>query len=224
VESTRRAARSFQPRRRGLPPARHAEYQERLARWSLDPDGDVLRWNETFGSTSADQRVVLDIGFGGGEGLIELAAARPYEAVIGVEVHTPGVARVLEAIEVNGWRHVRVVEADVLDFQHRLAPASLSGIRLWFPDPWLKNKQKHRRLVRPEVIVQWRQLLRVGGELHVATDIDDYVSHTQRVLAGAEGFQGGIVPRPDWRPRTRFEERGHREGRTATDLVYARIS
>jgi tRNA (guanine-N7-)-methyltransferase len=183
----------------------------------------VLRWTDTFGGATVDQAVVLDIGFGGGEGLIELATARPHEAVIGVEVHTPGVARVLEAIEEHGWQHVRVVEADVLDFQHRLAPASLAGIRLWFPDPWLKNKQKHRRLVRPEVVAQWSELLCVGGELHIATDIDDYVVHAQRVMAGTARFRGGIVPRPEWRPHTRFEERGRREGRTATDLVYVRI-
>ena len=224
MDSPRRAARSFQPRRRGLPPTRQAEYEDRLHQWSLDVEGGLLRWPDVFPGAPDDGRVVLDIGFGGGEGLIELAAQRPHELVIGVEVHTPGLARVLAAVAEHQWEHVRVVDGDVLDFLHRLAPASLSAIRVWFPDPWLKNKQKHRRLVRPEVVAQWRELLRVGGELHVATDIDDYARHTERVMGAAEGFEGGVVPRPEWRPHTRFEERGRREGRTATDLVYVRIA
>ena len=87
-----------------------------------------------------------------------------------------------------------------------------------------RSKQKHRRLVRPDVVAQWRALLRAGGELHVATDIDDYARHTERVMEAAEGFEGGVIPRPEWRPHTRFEERGRREGRTATDLVYIRIA
>ena len=98
---------------------------------------------------SAAAGVVLDIGFGGGEGLIAMAALVPQECVIGVEVHTPGVAKVLEAIDAHGWQHVRVVEGDVLDFLPRLPPGSLAGVRIWFPDPWPKRKQQHRRLVRP---------------------------------------------------------------------------
>lgn len=220
MDSPLRAARSFRPRRRGLPDARQAHYERLLPLWSLDVDGPPLQWSDVFGSNSD---VVLDIGFGGGEGLIDMAALRSEQCVVGVEVHTPGVARVLEAIAAHEWQHVRVVHADVLDFQRRIPNGSLAGIRVWFPDPWLKNKQKHRRLVRADVVVQWAALLRVGGELHVATDIDDYARHVERTMAGFDCFAGGVVTRPEWRPLTRFEQRGLREGRTATDLVYARI-
>ena len=93
---------------------------------------------------------MLDVGFGAGEALIELARDRPDECVIGVEVHTTGLAAVLEA----GLPNVRVVDGDVLDFLPRLAPASLDEIRIWFPDPWPKQRQRHRRLIRPDVVAR----------------------------------------------------------------------
>lgn len=217
-----RSARSFQPRRRSLAPARIAAYERQAAVWTLTSDGEVLDLAALFGREAPS--VVLDIGFGGGEGLIELAAERPHECIIGVEVHTPGVARVLDAIDTGGWTHVRVVEDDVLDFIVRVPLDSLAGVRLWFPDPWLKNKQKHRRLARLEVIAALTDRLRVGGRLHVATDIDHYARQVLEVGAQERRLAGGVVPRPDWRPVTRFETRGLREGRTATDLIYERMS
>jgi tRNA (guanine-N7-)-methyltransferase len=197
-------------------------YERQVAVWTLTSEGELLDFAALFGRPAP--AVVLDIGFGGGEGLIEMAAARPSECIVGVEVHTPGVARVLDAVETNGWTHVRIVEDDALDFVARVPDGSLAGVRLWFPDPWLKNKQKHRRLARIEVIAALTDRLRVGGELHVATDIDDYASQVLRVVALEPRLAGGVVPRPDWRPVTRFETRGLREGRSATDLIYGRIS
>lgn len=213
-------ARSFRPRRRALPTARAEAYERDAPRWRLDVAGPPLDLDTVFGSSAA---VVLDIGFGGGEGLIEMASARPDECIIGVEVHTPGVAKVIEAGEAGGWRHVRVVEGDALDFLPRLGPSSLAGVRIWFPDPWLKRKQQHRRIVRPDVVTQLTDRLRPGGTLHVATDIAEYARHTERVVADEPRLRGGVVPRPEWRPVTRFEARGHRDGRPATDLVYDRL-
>lgn len=213
-------ARSFQPRRRGLPPARAERYERLMAQWSLAVTGEMLVFDELFAGIPD---VVLDIGFGGGEGLIELASARPHEAVIGLDVHTPGVANVVEAIEAHGWQHVRVVEGDVLELLPRIPLGSLSGVRLFFPDPWPKQKQRHRRLARPDVVVQLVDRLRVGGTLHVATDMADYAAQTVAVCAAEQRVRGGVVPRPEWRPVTRFERRGLAAGRSPSDLVYARI-
>ena len=177
---------------------------------------------EDAGSSAAN--VVLDIGFGGGEGLIAMAALRPGECIIGVEVHTPGVAKVLQSVEEHGWRHVRVVEGDAIDFLGRLPGASLAGVRLWFPDPWPKNKQRHRRIVRPDVVRAIADALRPAGALHVATDVVDYARHTEQVVAAESRLVGGVVPRPDWRPVTRFESRGLTAGRAITDLVYERTA
>jgi tRNA (guanine-N7-)-methyltransferase len=217
-------ARSFLPRRRALSPLRAAEYRRQAPRWRLDEQGTVLDLLEVFEDAGpAAHRVVLDIGFGGGEGLIGMAALRPDEGIIGVEVHTPGVAKVLQAVEEHGWRHVRVVEGDAIHFLSRIAPGSLGGVRLWFPDPWPKNKQKHRRIVRPDVVRAVAEGLRVGGVFHVATDVADYARHTQQVVSDEPRLAGGVVARPEWRPLTRFESRGIAAGRSITDLVYERI-
>lgn len=224
VSTSHPPTRSFQPRRRALPPARAERYQRLLTQWALPVTGEMLCFEDLFAAAGRNPEVVLDIGFGGGEGLIELAAIRPAEALIGVDVHTPGVATVLEAIDTEGWQHVRVVEGDVLELLPRIPVSSLAGVRLFFPDPWPKNKQRHRRLARPDVVTRLVDRLRIGGTLHVATDIADYATQTLAVCGAEPRLSGGIVPRPSWRPLTRFERRGLDEGRTPTDLIYERTS
>ena len=191
-----------------------------MAQWSLTVEGEGLRFDELFPEVDA---IVLDIGFGGGEGLIDMAAARPSEAIVGLDVHTPGVASVVEAIEDNGWQHVRVVEGDVLELLPRIPDESLAGVRLYFPDPWPKQKQRHRRLARADVVTQLVDRLRVGGTFHVATDIADYATQTLAVCTAEPRLRGGVVPRPEWRPVTRFERRGLAAGREPIDLIFERI-
>ena len=183
--------------------------------------GPPLSWPEVFEVRSAaDIVVVLDIGFGAGEALIELAEIRPDEHVIGVDVHTPGIAAVLDAIESRGLRNVRVVDGDVLDFVGRIPYGSLSAIRAFFPDPWPKQRQRGRRLIRPDVVAHLLPLLCVGGSLQLATDAADYATQMQRVCDAHPTLRGGVVERPSWRPGTRFEQRGIDEGRSPVDLLY----
>lgn len=198
-------------------------YRLRSARWTL-PVGVIADWSVVFSTLTPPFDVVLDIGFGGGEALVEMGAARLHEAVVGVEVHTTGVAHVLAAIDSNGWQHIRVVEDDVLAVLPRLPPASLAGVRMFFPDPWPKNKQRHRRLVRPDVVRQLVDSVRVGGTLHVATDIVDYAEQVLQLCELESRLRGGVVARPEWRPVTRFEARGVADGREPIDLIYERIS
>jgi tRNA (guanine-N7-)-methyltransferase len=189
-----------------------------MERWGIAVDGAQLSFEEVFGTTG---EVVLDIGFGGGGALIEVAETRQHEHVIGVDVHTPGVAAVLEAIETRGLRNVRVVDGDVLDFMYRIPPGSLGAIRVFFPDPWPKRQQRSRRLIRADVVCRLVALLRVGGTLHVATDCEDYVKQIREVCAAVGSLDGGPIERPSWRPITRFEQRAIDQGRTAMDLVYS---
>jgi tRNA (guanine-N7-)-methyltransferase len=212
--------RSFQPRRRSLSPARALRYQQLIEQWSLPTDGGLLDVADVFGPLES---VVLDIGFGGGEGLTGMAAARPHEALIGIDIYTPGVANVLEAIDDNGWQHVRVVEGDVLELLPRIPPGSLAGVRMYFPDPWPKQKQRHRRLVRPDVVSQLVDRLCLGGTFHFATDIADYAAQVFAVCATEQRVRGGVIARPEWRPLTRFEQRGLDAGRQPTDMLYERI-
>jgi tRNA (guanine-N7-)-methyltransferase len=212
--------RTFKPRRRRMSPERRAAYVRLAPQWSLAATGAPLDLVAVFGRR-AD--VVLDIGFGQGEATLALASSRPDEDLIAVEVHTPGVGRVLEAIGLLGLTNVRVVEGDVLEFLPRLAPGSLAGVRIWFPDPWPKLRQRHRRIVRPDVVASLVDRLRVGGLLHLATDVADYAEAMRVVCAAEPRLAGGVVPRPGWRPETRYESRGALAGRTATDLVFRRV-
>ena len=220
ARTVRRPAASFKVRRRSLSAKRQAEFDEWILRWGLDLDGPPLDLTAVFGRT-AD--VVLDIGFGHGESTIELAAAQPGLDVIGVEVHTPGVVTVLDAIEHRGLHHIRVVHGDVLEFLDRLAPSSLAAVRIYFPDPWTKRRNFHRRLVGPDVVAALTDRLRGGGHLHLATDIADYAETMAQVCDAEPRLQGGVIDRPDWRPLTRFEQRGLDAGRRPTDLLYTRL-
>jgi tRNA (guanine-N7-)-methyltransferase len=210
-------ARSFKPRRRGLSTERAAAYATAFDRWGLAVDGPPLVLPELF---AAHGPFVLDVGFGAGEALLELARARPAECVIGVEVHTTGLAAVLEAVTAWSSANVRIVDGDVLDFLPRLTGPSLDEVRIWFPDPWPKQRQRHRRLVRREVVAALVERLRPGGRLHLATDDADYSLHMQRVCSADGRLAGGVVDRPAWRPLTRFEQRGLTEGRSPVDLLY----
>jgi tRNA (guanine-N7-)-methyltransferase len=188
-----------------------------MSRWGIAVEGPTLSFDEVFGSTDD---VVLDIGFGGGEALIELAEVRPYEHLIGIDIHTPGVAAVFEAIEARGLRNVRIVEGDVIDFMPRIPLGSLAAIRVFFPDPWPKHRQRTRRLIRPDVVDRLALRLRVGGMIQMATDSVEYATQIRQVCDGHPALSGGFVDRPSWRPTTRFEQRGAEEGRVAVDLVY----
>ena len=212
--------RTFKPRRRRMSPARAAAYERLIGEWSLAETGPLLDLDGVFGRSVP---VVLEIGFGGGEATLALARSRPDLGVIAVDVHTPGVGRVLEAVEAEGLRNVRVVEGDALVVLDRIAPGSLDAVHVLFPDPWPKVRQRHRRLVRPDVVAALTERLRVGGTLHVATDIDDYARQVLAVCAADPRLRGGIVDRPAWRIVTRFEQRGLDEGRAAVDLSFVRV-
>ncbi len=192
-----------------------------MCKWGIAVEGPQLSFDDVFGQVGDTAgEVVLDVGFGGGEALIELAEVRRRERVIGIDVHTPGVAAVLEEIENRGLRNVRLVEGDVIDFVARIPARSLAAIRVFFPDPWPKHRQRNRRLIRPDVIDRLVPLLRPGGMLHLATDAADYATQMRRVCDGAATLTGGAIERPSWRPTTRFERRGIEEGRRSADLVY----
>jgi tRNA (guanine-N7-)-methyltransferase len=210
---------TFKPRRRALSEKRQGELEQWIEHWGLDQNGPMLDWSELFG----DLPVVLDIGFGRGEGTIDMARADAATAIVGIEVHTTGVAAVLDAVENDPLPHVRVVHGDVLRFLTRVPAASLHGVRVYFPDPWPKKRHHGRRLVRPDVVSVLVDRLAIGGTLHLATDIEHYASEMSATCDNQPGLDGGTIDRPDWRPLTRFEQRGLDEGRPPTDLLYTRV-
>jgi len=231
---------TFKVRRRALSPRRQALLEGWLDRWGLSEAGPVLDWAEVFGESAAgvdaiadefedtasdhSPDVVLDIGFGHGESTSKMALADPSTADVGIEMHTPGVATLLESIERDELHNVRVVHGDALMFLDRVGSGTLGGARIFFPDPWPKVRQHHRRIVSADVVRALVDRLRIGGTLHLATDISDYAEVMQRVCDAEPQLEGGVIDRPDWRPLTRFEQRGLDEARDSWDLLYRRVS
>lgn len=218
---SRQPTRTFQPRRRPLSLQR-AELLERLEPlWCLGDTGPRVDWRDVFGRKAA---VVLDIGIGLGDTMISMARSQPEVDVVGVDVHTPGIASSLAAIEEGGLHNVRLVHGDGLRFLDRIPMASLGGVRIFFPDPWPKARHRHRRLVSRSNVDRLVERLADGGWLHFATDIDNYAVQIERVCSADGRLAGGRIDRPVSRPITRYEQKGIDAGRSSVDLHFVRRS
>jgi len=169
---------------------------------------------------------VLEIGFGMGDGTAQIAALMPQTNFLGCEVHEPGVGALLRRVGELDLQNVRIVQHDAVEvLEHMIAPASLAGVHVFFPDPWHKLRHHKRRLIQPPLVAQLAGRLQLGGYLHCATDWEPYAQQMLQVL-GAEPLlrntAHGYAPRPDYRPPTKFERRGLRLGHGVWDLVFVR--
>ena len=188
----------------------------------IDVAGPRLARGELTELFGREAPVVLEVGIGRGEALLAMATADPSTDVIGVDVHTPGIAAVVLGITNGDLTNIRLVHGDVLELLDRLAPGVLAGIRVFFPDPWPKLSQRHKRLITPANLDRFAAALDDGGCLHLATDIADYAAQMQAVCGAHPSLTGGPIARPDWRPSTRYEQRGLAAGHTVSDLWYQR--
>lgn len=182
-------------------------------------------FNKVFGRTAP---VVLEIGFGNGESLAKTAEANPDKDYIGIEVHKPGVGNLLAQLERKDIANVRVFYHDAIEVLEKCIPEhSLSAVHLFFPDPWHKRKHHKRRIVRPSFVKLIAAKLISGGYFHAATDWQHYAQHMLKILEVAEQFANqspdkNYCPRPDYRPLTKFEQRGLRLGHGVWDLIFKR--
>ncbi len=169
--------------------------------------------------------VVLEIGFGMGDATATIAQAVPSTDFIGVEVHGPGVGALLKQIGERALTNVRIVQHDAVDvLEHMITPQSLAGVHVFFPDPWHKLKHNKRRLIQPPLVELLVSRLKPGGYLHCATDWEPYAVQMLEVLSTAKGLVNtaeGYAPKPDYRPLTKFENRGLKLGHGVWDLVFA---
>jgi len=167
---------------------------------------------------------IFEIGFGMGETSAKIAAGMPEKNFIGVEVHTPGVGSLLKQIGEQGLSNLRLIQHDAVEvLTHMIAPASLAGVHVFFPDPWHKARHNKRRLIQPPLVALLASRLAPGGYLHCATDWDDYAQQMLAVLGSEPALQNsaeGFAPRPEYRPVTKFENRGLRLGHGVWDLVF----
>lgn len=169
---------------------------------------------------------ILEIGFGMGEATALIAARMPEKNFICCEVHEPGVGALLKRIGVLGLTNIRIVAHDAVDVIDSMLPAqSLAGIHVFFPDPWHKLRHNKRRLLQPPLVAKIGLRLKPGGYLHCATDWQPYAEQMLQVLGSEpqlENTAGGFAARPDYRPLTKFENRGLKLGHGVWDLVFRR--
>jgi len=169
-------------------------------------------------------QVVVEIGFGMGEATIEIAESFPDTGFLAIDVHQPGIGKLLSAIEENGISNIRVMDEDAhLILQNMVPDSSLDGVHLFFPDPWPKTRHHKRRIVNANFIALVASKLKTGGSIHMATDWAPYAAWMKERFDRSPLFVGGIVERPKWRPLTRFEGQGLRKDHQVTDLVYTKI-
>ncbi|WP_025272218.1 tRNA (guanosine(46)-N7)-methyltransferase TrmB [Haloglycomyces albus] len=211
--------------RQGRKKARHDEAEQLRPRYELawSPEDGRLDLPELFGRNAP---TVLEIGSGNGEATLAMAEADPARDILAVEVYPQGVADLMIGADERGIDNVRVYNGDALPLLWEgLEPNSLDEIRVYFPDPWTKKRHHKRRIIQPDHVATMRELLRIGGRLHTATDITDYAEHMLEVMTAANGLENdyaGFAPRPDHRPVTKFERRGQGAGRDIFDLLFTK--
>jgi len=212
-----RAGRMTEGQQRGL--------EEAWPHYGLELDNGMINPAEVFGREAP---VVLEIGFGMGDSLLSMANDQPEKNYIGIEVHRPGVGRLLNTAQTEGVKNLRVYCDDAVEVLAQCIPdGSLDCLQLFFPDPWHKKKHHKRRIVQPEFAQTIRQKLKVGGVFHMATDWENYAEHMMEVMSAAEGYNnvagnGAYSPQPEWRPVTKFQKRGERLGHGVWDLMFER--
>jgi tRNA (guanine-N7-)-methyltransferase len=192
-----------------------------LPRYGVGFENRVLDFDTLFGRRSAR---FVEVGFGMGETTAAIASAHPHNDYLGIEVHTPGVGSLLKLIAERDMTNVRIVQHDAVDvFEHMLAPATLDGVHVFFPDPWPKKRHHKRRLLQPPFVALLASRLKPGGYVHVATDWEEYAQEVLRVMSAEPQLTNtadAFAPRPDYRPLTRFEQRGLKLGHGVWDIVF----
>jgi tRNA (guanine-N7-)-methyltransferase len=221
----KRSIRSFVLRQGRVSAAQQRSLDELLPRFGIAYTPQPLDLTAAFGRTAPR---VLEIGFGMGETTTAIALAHPDIDYLAIEVHSPGVGALLKQIGEHGIANIRIIQHDAVEvLQHMLAPASLDGVHLFFPDPWPKKRHHKRRLVQPPLVALLASRLKPGGYLHMATDWEEYAEQMLAVLGAEPLLQNtaaGYAPRPDSRPLTKFEHRGLKLGHPVHDVVFRRRS
>jgi tRNA (guanine-N7-)-methyltransferase len=221
-----RPIRSFVRREGRLTKGQQRALDELWDKFAINNETSQLDLKKIFGR---DEPRVLEIGFGNGSSLVQMAATHADHDYLGIEVHRPGVGALLLMIEEKKLTNVRVVCDDAVEvLKHRIAENTLDRVQLFFPDPWHKKRHHKRRILQPEFVSLIAQKLKQGGLFHMATDWEDYALHMVDVMSKSTAFknttsEGDFVARPDYRPLTKFEQRGKRLGHGVWDLIYKKI-
>lgn len=221
----RQRIRSYVLRKGRMTPGQRRAYEEGWQRWGREYVCEALAFDALFGRPGPR---VVEIGFGMGQSLAEMALANPATNFIGIEVHRPGVGRLLHSMAEHDIDNIRVYCHDAVEILRDCIPdGSLDTVQIFFPDPWHKKRHNKRRLIQPEFVALLIRKLKSGGTLHLATDWEDYAHQMMAVLSGTESLsntcrEDEFAPRPEHRPLTKFELRGERLGHGVWDLIFSR--
>ena len=223
AQSLRRSIRSFVLRAGRMGTGQMRALEELGPHFLIPYSATLLDLNAAFGREAPK---VLEIGFGMGTATATIAQAHPETDYLGVEVHTPGVGALLKSIGEQGLNNLRIIQHDAVEvLEHMLPDASLDGAHIFFPDPWHKKRHHKRRLVQPDFVALLVRKIKPGGYLHLATDWADYAHQMLDVLSinpDLTNTADGYAPRPEYRPLTKFEQRGVRLGHGVWDLIFRR--
>lgn len=193
-------------------------------RYLIPHQAGILDFQGLFGRAAP---VVLEIGCGMGETTTRIAQENPNTDYIGVEVHSPGVGSLLKQAHAADLTNLRVLQHDAVEVvRERIAPGTLAGIHIFFPDPWPKKRHHKRRLIQPAFVSLLASRLRADGYLHCATDWEEYAQQMLAVLLAEPSLSNtaeGFAPRPAYRPLTKFERRGLKLGHGVWDVLFRRI-
>ncbi len=218
-----RPIRSFVLRQSRMTPAQRRAMNSLLDHYGIEPGNAPLNFDDLFGRAAPR---ILEIGFGMGDSLAEMAAAHPEQDYLGIEVHQPGVGHLLRVLSERELTNVRVICADAMEVLNgRIPDAALDAVYLYFPDPWPKRRHHKRRILQPPFVELIHKKLKPGGCFHLATDWQEYAEHMLEVLSATPKFSnraglGNYAPRPAYRPLTKFEQRGQRLGHQVWDLIF----
>jgi tRNA (guanine-N7-)-methyltransferase len=216
----RPSVRSYSIRGSRITQAQRAAKDELQAIYGIAIEEKKVNLAEIFPTS---EKIIMEIGFGMGEATAIIAKNHPNNGYIAVDVHPPGIGKLLGRIVENGLTNLRVIEDDVhIVLAHMFEDESLDAIHLYFPDPWPKKKHNKRRIVNEGFLALIHPKLKKGGYVHIATDWVPYAISMQEVFAASTLFTGGVIDKPESRPVTRFEGQGIDKDHQVTDLIYFR--
>ena len=235
--NSKRHIRSYVLRQGRVSNAQRRAHESLLPQFGVSYSAAPLDFDQLFGRRAPR---ILEIGFGMGETTTRIAVEHPENDYLALDVHTPGVGSLLKNIAAHGLTNVRVAQHDAVEVvEHMIAPDALDGVHLFFPDPWPKKRHHKRRLIQPAFVALLSSRLKPGGYVHVATDWEDYARQILEVLSAEPTLRNtapavdesalrptalGYTPRPDYRPLTKFEQRGLTLGHGVWDIVFLRRS
>ncbi len=204
-----------------MSPAQKKAYEELYPLHGLGDE--TVDWDKLFPDA---KRRVVEIGFGMGDATRQVSAAHPDWGIIGIEVHVPGVGKLLWWIQKEGLQNIRVIRRDAeAVFQEQIPCGSIDALHIWFPDPWPKKRHHKRRLINPANASLFSQALKEGGVIHIVTDWEPYAEQILNILEAQRNMINRYAkwaPKPAYRPQTRFEEKGAASGRVIHDILFER--